>query len=127
MRHAANKWGKYYTLEGGSCEVMGWLSVAAVGELDARQIMEAVEQACDRKNSPVYDKDLGYFQNKADAEQAYEFQRTLLYYREYLGQRGARYTHVEYLRLTEVTLDEEGDEYDYETVTIAVAMPKKTR
>ena len=126
MRVAPNAQGKIYTVEKGSCEIWGWWSTIATGELSAPDLMNLVYETCYRKHTPVFNETVGKYSSKEEAYEVFHNLKASCEYRETLGQRGARYTNVDYLKLTEITLDDEGDEDDYETEHIYIAMPNDT-
>ena len=88
--------------------------------------MNLVYETCDRKHTPVFDTVIGKYKSLSEAVDAYEKLKASCEYKETLGQRTARYTNVDYLRLTEITLDDEGDESDYEVLATYIAMPNQT-
>lgn len=123
MRVAPNAQGKIYMVERGSCEISGWWSNIATGKLSAADLMDLVYETCYRKHTPLYDTVIGKYSSLEDAKEVYQNLKASCEYRETLGQRGARYTKVDYIRLTEITLDDEGDEDYYEQFWYYVAMP----
>ena len=123
MRVAPNAQGKIYMVERGSCEINGWGLNIATGEQSAADLMHLVYETCYRKHTPVYDTVIGKYSSLEDAKDVFQILKTSCEYRETLGQRGARYTKVDYIRLTEIKLDDEGDEEYYDQVWHYIAMP----
>ena len=125
MRTAPNAQGKIYMVEKGSCEIWGWWSTIATGELSACDLMNLVYETCDRKHRPVFNEMVGKYSSREKAEDVFQNLKASCEYRETLGQRGARYTNVDYLRLTEIKLNDEGDEEDFDSYHYYIAMPDK--
>lgn len=126
MRTAPNARGKIYSVEKGSCEIWGWWStIATTAELSAADLMNLVFETCDRKHTAVFNEIVGSYSSKEKAEEVFQNLKASCEYRETLGQRGGRYTNVDYIRLTEITLNDEGDEEDFESYHYYIAMPDK--